>query len=625
MEEKRQKLALVVGNNFYPEPFRTLSNAVEDAAVVAGFLKRRLRFEVTSLYNKTASEVGKALSALVKKLRDDSQFFFYFAGHGLCVGASRDQSLLCADASELLLDGVVSAPGALSPDALETISRNGRGDMFIVLDVCRTQTLRQMGGPEIQRGGAGLRDAINRPNGEGRGRRLTLSSCKDGQGANDDGVFANALVEEMERLLDGGYELKLGDDLVEAVSKHLKYGQTPVLSGERFVLVPGTPATVARLGGGVHGVPSPPPSSPPKTALQLTTEANAALQAGRYEEAERLANEALRIDSSFGWSTHVLTEARKKLEERREKERRSRELDQTLNEGWICHNNGDVKLALAKATAVLKERPNAPAALELKRVAEAAIWSPSPSRAAGYRQTLQIGSQEYGFCWIPAGEFDMGSPTSEKGRFGNEKLHHVKLTKGFWALETPTPQSLYQEVMGTNPSKFKGDDLPVETVSWADATKFCAELTKRLPQGLRATLPTEAQWEYACRAGTKTPYSFGSVLNGEKANCNGNHPYGTRTKGKYVEKTTPVKTYDPNAWGLYDMHGNVYECCLDYFRDYPTGTAIDPKGPASASYRVIRGGCWRSFAWSCRSAYRLRNSADFRSYYLGFRFLLVYD
>ena len=267
------------------------------------------------------------------------------------------------------------------------------------------------------------------------------------------------------------------------------------------------------------------------------------------------------------------------------------------------------------------------------------LWDESPTRAAGCRQTLKIGDVEYGFCWIPAGEFDMGSPKSEQREadanmyidyfwdFSEEALHHVKLTKGFWLLETPMPQSLYEEVMGTNPSKFKGDNLPVENVSWYDATEFCEELTKRLPKWLKATLPTEAQWEYGCRAGTTTPYSFGNALNGDDANCAGDYPFGTKTKGKYVGQTTPVKSYRPNPWGLYDMHGNVDEWTSDYYDDYPSGTAIDPKGPTFGSdRRVFRGGHWYNPALYCRSARRGGVSADYRGHgNQGFRFLLVCD
>ncbi len=252
------------------------------------------------------------------------------------------------------------------------------------------------------------------------------------------------------------------------------------------------------------------------------------------------------------------------------------------------------------------------------------LWREDPSRPAGFRRTLAIGDAEYGFCWIPAGEFDMGSPESEEGRDPVEVLHHVTLTRGFWALETPTTQALYKEIVGKNPSGFKGDDLPVEEVSWDEATKFCETLTRRLPEGVKASLPTEAQWEYACRAGTTTPFWFGSALNGDKANCSGNYPYGTNKKGERLEKTSPVKSYAPNPWGLYDMHGNVWEWTSDYYDVYPTGAAVDPKGPDEFRCdRVIRGGSWRSAAWLCRSADR--QGGSYRINNVGFRFLLICD
>ena len=256
-------------------------------------------------------------------------------------------------------------------------------------------------------------------------------------------------------------------------------------------------------------------------------------------------------------------------------------------------------------------------------------WSESSSRKAGTRQTLEIGDVAYGFCWIPAGEFDMGSPESEKGRGGDETLHHVKLTKGFWMLETEVTQALYWEIMESAPSYFKEtddiSDLPVENVSWDDATRFCDKLTERLPKGLKASLPTEAQWEYACRAGTTTPFSFGSDLNGDRANCDGNSPYGTFKAGRILGRTTPVKSYGANPWGLYDMHGNVWEWCLDFYGDYPSGTVVDPTGPDNASCRVHRGGSWLSDAGFCRSAVRYRFSAGGRLYDLGFRCLLSCD
>lgn len=243
---------------------------------------------------------------------------------------------------------------------------------------------------------------------------------------------------------------------------------------------------------------------------------------------------------------------------------------------------------------------------------EASSWEPSSSRKAGTRQTLKIGNAEYGFVWIPAGEFDMGSPESEEDRGSNEVLHHVKLTKGFWMLETEVTQALYQEIMGGNPSNFKGDDLPVENVSWHEAMEFCKELTTRLSDDLEASLPTEAQWEYSCRAGTKTAYWYGDVADSSMMTYN-------------EDKTTLVKSYKPNPWGLYDMHGNVWEWTSDDYGDYPSETVTDPKAPSGASNPVIRGGAWYSSLRTYRSAFRYKGSAYRRGRGLGFRFLLSCD
>ena len=361
-------------------------------------------------------------------------------------------------------------------------------------------------------------------------------------------------------------------------------------------------------------------SSNRANAKRLALEGESLRRSGSLDEAETKAKAALADEPGC--------QEAKDLQTRIAADRKQARIATLLKDGAEAVKKSDFESAKLKANAVLAlDSKNTEARKLLEEtVKKENSWGESSSRKAGTRQTLKIGNAEYGFCWIPAGEFDMGSPLSEKDRYSNEKLHHVKLTKGFWALETETPQALYQEVMGTNPSGFKGDDLPVETVSWNEAMEFCAELTKRLPKGLKATLPTESQWEYACRAGTTTPYSFGSALNGDKANCDGSRPYGTTAKGEFVKKTTPAKTYAPNDWGLYDMHGNVCEWCLDYYdKDYPTGTVTDPKGPVSASYRVFRGGGWGRYARGCRSANRDWFSADFRGNYLGFRFLLVCD
>ncbi len=219
----------------------------------------------------------------------------------------------------------------------------------------------------------------------------------------------------------------------------------------------------------------------------------------------------------------------------------------------------------------------------------------------------------------------MGSPESEEDRLYTEGPQHiVTIASGFWMGKYEVTQEQYERVIGENPSCFKGPELPVELVNWYAAQAFCRELQGRLPgelAGKTARLPTEAEWEYACRAGTTTPFHYGDSLDSSMANFNGNFPCGRGLEGEYRERTTPVGSFQPNAWGLYDMHGNVWEWCADGRGEYPSGSVTDPTGALSGKGRVVRGGSWGNRAGLCRSAYRSLDDPGFRSFYLGFRFL----
>ncbi len=212
--------------------------------------------------------------------------------------------------------------------------------------------------------------------------------------------------------------------------------------------------------------------------------------------------------------------------------------------------------------------------------------------------------------WIPPGRFRMGSPEEEAERLDNETLHQVTLTEGYWLADTACTQALWRAVMGDNPSDFKGDPQnPVENVSWDDVQQFIERLNQRIP-GLAARLPSEAEWEYACRAGTETPFHFGETLGTDQANYNGNYPYGNGRKGEYREKTLPVKALGRNAWGLYQLHGNVWEWCQDWLGDYPQGPVQDPTGPQVGRLRVLRGGSWFDRARVLRAAQRRGRPPD---------------
>ena len=213
--------------------------------------------------------------------------------------------------------------------------------------------------------------------------------------------------------------------------------------------------------------------------------------------------------------------------------------------------------------------------------------------------------------WIPPGQYKMGSPTNELGHRSNENQVSVIITKGYWIARTTCTQKQWQDIMGYNPSTFKGLDLPVQQVNWEDAKLFCERLTEEgrrngdLTEAMSWDLPSEAQWEYACRADSTMSLNNGEPLSCEDGNCT------------YLEKVAwysansggmphPVARLQPNKWGLYDMHGNVWEWCRDWYNDFNLG-GEDPCNLVISKYRSIRGGGWGDAPWACRSAARHQN------------------
>jgi formylglycine-generating enzyme required for sulfatase activity len=206
---------------------------------------------------------------------------------------------------------------------------------------------------------------------------------------------------------------------------------------------------------------------------------------------------------------------------------------------------------------------------------------------------------------IPAGTFVMGSPESEEDRNDDEVQHLVTLTKPYYMGKYEVTQEQWKAVMGKNPSQIKGNTFPVTDVSWNDCQNFIKKLNSITEGGYR--LPTEAEWEYACRAGTTTAYFFGGSLAENDANING-------------ERIKSVGSYKPNAFGLYDMHGNVHEICKDWYAKYPTGVVIDPKGPAKGKEHIVRGGAVGLTPYIARSSRRGKGGdTNHSSYTMGFR------
>ena len=239
-------------------------------------------------------------------------------------------------------------------------------------------------------------------------------------------------------------------------------------------------------------------------------------------------------------------------------------------------------------------------------------------------------------CWCPAGRFRMGSPPDEPERRPDEAQVEVRLTKGFWMGKFEATQGHWKRVMRRLPGQLTaelaaGDDFPVGNVNFAEAEAFCWTLTElgyqsgELPKNWEFRLPTEAQWEYACRAGTTTATSFGDKLSSKQANFKGK-PYNGAEAGPSLGRAAKVGSYPANAWGLHDMHGNTFEWCRDWYHeklpggDDPDLSLASGQSNRNGSFsRVRRGGCWADDGWPCRSAFRLRFEPERRYDHIGFR------
>ena len=361
----------------------------------------------------------------------------------------------------------------------------------------------------------------------------------------------------------------------------------------------------------------------PAAAAQLFGQCEERLESWRKNVAERVERERAAAAARQAEEQRLLEErkAQERVEEaaRREVERKRAEAAVAKNWAaavWAAKVLGVLMLAGllvwgAKVVATWCSRQAREAATRWEEQArEAAMRQTKDAVArmgqgtqAGEEKTIPMGKDaEMTFVWCPAGSFTMGSANEDNDE---KPPHKVTLREGFWMAKTEVTQKQWTSVMGSNPSHFrKGDDYPVENVSWNMCQEFCAKT------GL--ALPTEAQWEYACRAETTGDYGGTGDL---------------ETMGWYSEnsggETHPVGRKQPNKWGLYDMHGNVWEWCADWYGDYPSELVTDPTGPIQGSIRVYRGGSWFSYARRCRSAHRGGSDPGFRFNRLGLRVALL--
>ncbi|MBR4171223.1 MAG: SUMF1/EgtB/PvdO family nonheme iron enzyme [Kiritimatiellae bacterium] len=648
----KRKAVFVGVDQYDDEGIHDLQCAANDAALMLAQF-RAIGFDPVLLPNPTRDQVMREFRRITAGLGEGDEFLFYFAGHGFASPGGNDHLLFCRDDRYANIQyNFAGIPFGLLQSETE---RAGLSRIFIV-DACRSN-------PFTTRGAGQPRDLL--PSADSyvknvrTGGLAVMRSCGQGQCALElpskrRGVFSLAMDEVIGGSKRSGIELVFDQSFLKsvydrmgeiAVENDLQLNQTPEIrlsaNWGRVVLVAGraepTPRPTLEVvacplcgrknlvtetfrcrvcgadnlclshSSGTPGVckscAKPETASaakPPKVTVSVSsgTEARTDGREDTDEWSRREAELKAAIEAELAAAREAereVQEAIRRAKEKAEAERKARELaeEKKRRDAEEARQAAELEKKLA----------------EVRRVREAAERKAREARYMAEGKTLTLpGGAEMRFRWCPAGTFTMGSPTSEDGRYDNETQHRVTLTRGFWMGEAPVTQEQWESVMGNNPSNFKGANLPVEQVSWNDCQEFIKKVNSALDCGAR--LPTEAEWEYACRAGTTGAYGGSGNLD-EMGWYDGNSG----------DKTHPVGQKKPNAWGLCDMHGNVWEWCSDWFGDYPSGSVTDPTGPSSGSYLVLRGGSWRSVAWGCRSAYRYGYDPDGRFNSIGLRLL----
>jgi sulfatase modifying factor 1 len=579
--------------------FQELLGVDADATAVEAIFRFRLsNYTVFTLRDRSKERILEAVRDAAAGVDPGQNLVIYFAGHA--VEVKGEHVLICNEATEANLD---LFEGAVSVKLLRRATKRPGIHRKFILDCCRTLApiKGRRGASSGLTGLARLRDIVASmvdadAGDEPRSPFGMLLGCGEGEAApeipgSQGGLFTQTLVQLIDESANAGRAIAIDLAFVERLERSMQARAKSlgisaaepqlVAGGQPFVLTPNR----------MVATPVPlPPSAPAPTQPSVQANPPADTRSGA-------------VGTPFGGPLR-----------------------------WVAL----VIVALGL--------------IWFGMVLNAGRGSDQQSISADRSAPLEValpGGATMRFAHIAPGEFLMGSPSGEEGRDADEgPQHKVRLTKGFAMGVTEVTQAQWESVMGTNPSRFKGPTLPVEQVTWFDAVEYCNRLTEWVNQnggpyrkpyyaidGERVTagvgtgfrLPTEAEWEYACRAGTTTPFHFGSTISTKQAHY---YPDESVPWEKRTGKTKPVGSFPANAWGLHDMHGNVYEWCWDWYgeKEYATRSSSsvtpDPTGPSSGGARVVRGGSWVSDPWDLRSAYRGRGSPAGRGDDIGFRLCL---
>ncbi|NEP61763.1 MAG: SUMF1/EgtB/PvdO family nonheme iron enzyme [Symploca sp. SIO2G7] len=607
--------ALVIGINDYHR-LRSLKYAERDALLVRDFFSQEAEFEKIFYYSDNSPEFtdSDGFSQNTKptytnlryflldffekpRLKSGDNFWFFFSGHGIR-HQDRDYLMPC-DAHPRDVEATAIPVNYIT----ERLRRCGADNVVLLLDACRNEGSK-----------SGLGIGMETHQGV-----ITISSCAPSETSYEikeiqQGAFTYALLESLRIQGEGNCAT------VERLYKRLRYRVTEI-NHYYGIKNRQTPYAIAEPASKYHLILLPRQATE-QDITTLREDAQDAELEGDYELAEQLWIRVLALSPADPKALKSLKRIWGKLknlaklpllEPSPESGNKSQTIQPSQKKQGVLKFQSfgfDVVTIDSQGKEINRNRRQA------KFFAE----------NLGNGVTLEMVS-------IPRGKFLMGSPTSEKGRKDTESPQHEVTVQTFFMGKYPVTQAQWKAVaalpkinrdLKAEPSEFKGDNLPVEQVSWYDAVEFCARLSQKTERTYR--LPSEAEWEYACRAETTTPFHFGETITSTLANYNGTRTYNSEPKGEFREQTTPVGHFQgANAFGLYDMHGNVWEWCVDSWHDNYQGAPTDGRAWNSDNdndYRLLRGGSWLDIPVVCRSACRVYAlPGDSRNFSLGFRVL----
>lgn len=569
-----RRVALVIGNGNYA--VRPLANPPNDARALALALKD-LGFEVISGENLKRTEMQQKLRAFEASLRGSTVGLFFFAGHGVQVNGV---NYLIPIGADIETETDVDAEAVSANQVLSRMYAADNPINLVILDACRDNPFRGFKRSGA-RGLAQLR-ALS-------GTLIAYATAPDDTAADGTGLNSPYTTEMLQHIRTPGLK-------IEDFFKRVRLGVETRTNRQQ------TPWESSSLRGDFYFIPPP-------------AERKDDRPTGEYAFWRAIE------DSTDPQDFRDFLEKHPNSEYANAARVRLRRLTPRPEPPATVPNSGDSGSVPPPKPTPTPTPVLASFNFETIRLDKS---GKETSRTRGQKNYLaeDLGNGvKLDMVEIPGGTFQMGSTENN-----DEQPVHSVTVSSFWMGRFEVTQAQWQAVMGNNPSNFKGDgNLPVESVSWNDVQEFLKKLNAQPNlQGKNYRLPTEAEWEYAARAGTTTLFAFGETITPKIVNYDGNYPYASAPKGTYRQKTVPVGSLGvANAFGLFDMHGNVWEWCEDWYGTYSSGAVTNPTGPATGSYRVIRGGGWNFSAVNCRSALRRYWSPGTRSGNLGFRLVRI--